>query len=99
MARASGKQNVQSRNFGYHSERRVCRRQCVVRLAKFERYLRTYVNTKRRNHHEHDHGKVEKHDRRLAPRVGPKPAHAREESADEQPHSHGNLKEQNEVGV
>jgi len=33
------------------------------------------------------------------PRVGSKPAPAREESADEQPHSHDNLQEQNHTGI
>lgn len=57
------------------------------------------MNTKGRNHHDYNDGKIEKHDRRLAPRVSPKPAHSREESADEQPHAHGDLKEQGQVGV
>ncbi len=98
-ARAGGQQNVQSCDFSYGSERGVCRRQGVVGLAKFERYLWTYMSTKLRNHRQNDHGKIEKHDQRLAPGVPPKTPQPREQRADEQPHSHCKLREQSQVGV
>ena len=57
------------------------------------------MNTKRRNHCEHDHGQIEQYDQGLADGVGSKASQARKQRAEEKPHSHGNLKEQSHVGV
>jgi hypothetical protein len=98
-ARARSQQDVQSRDFGYGSERGVRRRKPVVGFAKFERYLRTHMNAKRRNHCENDRAKVQEHDYGLAPSVLPNMTEARQQRAYEQTHSYGNLKEQSDVGI
>jgi hypothetical protein len=56
------------------------------------------MSAKRRNHHQHDYSKIQKHDDGLAPGVLPKAAKASEPSTDEQPHSHGDFQQQNQIG-
>ena len=53
---------------------------------------------KRRNHHYRDDSKVEKHGERLAPCVFPKTLRSREPGTHEQPQSHPDFQEQNQVG-
>jgi hypothetical protein len=57
------------------------------------------MNTKRRNHCENDHAKVEEHDYGLTPSMPPKTPLPCEQPADEQHHTHGNLKKQSYVGI
>lgn len=97
-ARARSQQNVQSGDLGNASECCVRCRQRVVSLAKLGRNPGKHVDLKRRNHRQSDRDKVKKHDDGLAPGVLPKPPNASEPSTNEQPHSHGDFQDQNQVG-
>jgi hypothetical protein len=70
-------------------------RQCVVSHPKFEGYLRTHVNVKRRNHDQYDNDKVKEYDYGLTPGVKPNPSHAREHCTDEKAYPHLDLEEHN----
>jgi len=77
----------------------MSRRQGVIRFTELERYFRTHVNVKRRNHHHDDNDKVRDHNYRLAPRMRTEPPAAGEMRAHEKAHAHEDFEEQNQIRV
>src|ERR1700722_1493367 len=77
----------------------MSRRQSVIHLTKLERYFRSHMNVKRRNHHHDDNDKVRDHNYRLAPRMRTEPPAAGEMRAHEKAHAHEYLEEQSQIRV
>src|ERR1700721_3942516 len=77
----------------------MSRRQGVIRFTELERYFRTHVNVKRRNHNHDDNDKVRDHNYRLAPRMRTEPPAAGEIRAHEKAHAHEYLEDQSQIRV